>query len=310
MKVEEKIMTTTTTSTLKVLAASVMAIAAISSVQAADPVYYSAWQSSEVRDAWNAGYTGKGVRIIVVDDYTNSNKLYGKFASTTESKGHGFWTSQEAALIAPGATVSQVAYQNGRSLALASTGLNVVNASYGVFALAKYANNQVVMNATEQSLVNIAKNGQAVVVKAAGNDSVAINTATKNGTKDFLASNLIGTQSAIFVGALDRNGKTNLQAKMASYSNTAGNDVNVQRQFLVVGVQSSTTNLAGTSFAAPIVSGYAAILGSKFTNANATQIANQLLNTARTDTVAGYNASTYGRGEASLTRALAPVSIK
>jgi len=39
-------------------------------------------------------------------------------------------------------------------------------------------------------------------------------------------------------------------------------------------------------------------------------IANQLLNTARTDTVTGYNAAIYGRGEASLTRALAPASIR
>jgi subtilisin family serine protease len=67
---------------------------------------------------------------------------------------------------------------------------------------------------------------------------------------------------------------------------------------------------SGTSFAAPIVSGYAAIVGSKFTSASATAVANQLLNTARTDTVTGYHASIYGRGEASLTRALAPASIR
>jgi hypothetical protein len=58
------------------------------------------------------------------------------------------------------------------------------------------------------------------------------------------------------------------------------------------------------------VSGYAAILGSKFRDATPAQITNQLLNTARTDTLLNYNPATYGRGEASLTRALAPVSIK
>ena len=80
---------------------------------------------------------------------------------------------------------------------------------------------------------------------------------------------------------------------------------------LVVGVDSSALRgLAGTSFAAPIVSGYAAIVGSKFTTANAAAVANQLLNTARTDTVSGHHAATYGRGEASLTRALAPASIR
>jgi subtilisin family serine protease len=68
--------------------------------------------------------------------------------------------------------------------------------------------------------------------------------------------------------------------------------------------------LYGTSFAAPVVSGYAAIVGSKFTRATATQISNQLLNTARQDTIANYSATLYGRGEASLSRALAPLSIK
>lgn len=58
------------------------------------------------------------------------------------------------------------------------------------------------------------------------------------------------------------------------------------------------------------VSGYAAILGSKFTSATPTQITNQLLDTARTDTLVNYNPVTYGRGEASLSRALAPVSIR
>ena len=56
--------------------------------------------------------------------------------------------------------------------------------------------------------------------------------------------------------------------------------------------------------------GYAAVLGSKFSTATATQITNQLLNTARQDTVKNYSAGVYGRGEASLSRALAPVSIR
>ncbi|MCU0927590.1 MAG: hypothetical protein MUF44_16895, partial [Hydrogenophaga sp.] len=63
-------------------------------------------------------------------------------------------------------------------------------------------------------------------------------------------------------------------------------------------------------FAAPVVSGYAAILGSKFKTATPVAITNQLLNTARRDTVKGYNAAVHGRGEASLTRALAPVAIR
>jgi subtilisin family serine protease len=148
-----------------------------------------------------------------------------------------------------------------------------------------------------------------VISKAAGNDAVAINSVNRNGQIDALNYSLKGTKSAIFVGALSKNGTTTSQASMASYSNTAGTDTTVQKQFLVVGVEGNKTGLYGTSFAAPIVSGYAAIIGSKFTSANATQITNQL-NTARQDTIASYNASIHGRGEASLTRALAPVAIK
>ena len=99
-------------------------------------------------------------------------------------------------------------------------------------------------------------------------------------------------------------------ASLASYSNTPGSDTVLQRQFLVVGVEGHKTGLYGTSFAAPVVSGYSAILGSKFTRASATQITNQLLNTARQDTISNYNPALHGRGEASLTRALAPVGIQ
>jgi subtilisin family serine protease len=74
-------------------------------------------------------------------------------------------------------------------------------------------------------------------------------------------------------------------------------------------VRGDLTALYGTSFAAPVVSGYAAVLGSKFTKATPTQIANRLLDSARTDTITGYDVSIHGQGEASITRALAPASI-
>jgi subtilisin family serine protease len=166
------------------------------------------------------------------------------------------------------------------------------------------------LGGTEASMVDYANKGQAVVVKAAGNDAVNLLTRNQSGQNDYLSAGLKGAQSAIFVGALDRNGSVTAKANMAAYSNKAGTDVVVQKQFLSVGVDSNQIGLAGTSFAAPIVSGYAAILGSKFKTAGATQITNQLLTTARTDTINGYTNAVHGRGEASLTRALAPVAIR
>jgi subtilisin family serine protease len=131
-----------------------------------------------------------------------------------------------------------------------------------------------------------------------------------NGQLDYLNRDLIGAQAAVFVGALNANGSAGQPSALAAYSNVAGPNTTVQNQFLVVGVEGDKTGLYGTSFAAPIVSGYAAILGSKFTKATPTQITNQLLSTARTDTVAGYNPAIHGRGEASLSRALAPSAIR
>ena len=68
-----------------------------------------------------------------------------------------------------------------------------------------------------------------------------------------------------------------------------------------------------SSFAAPIVSGYAAIVYDKFSNFDPSPkaVADRLLSTARTDTISDWateGAATYGVGEASLANALAPDS--
>jgi subtilisin family serine protease len=69
----------------------------------------------------------------------------------------------------------------------------------------------------------------------------------------------------------------------------------------------------GTSYAAPRVAGYVAIVRSKFPNLSATNTASILLDTARYDTLecskngGVCDPKIYGKGEASLSRALAPV---
>ncbi|MCX7210739.1 MAG: S8 family serine peptidase [Burkholderiales bacterium] len=264
------------------------------------------WMSPEVGDAWRQNYKGSGVTITVVDDFRSRSRFTGNLGYGVANMRHGEWTYNEALMIAPSATMRADDFNTAGAVAL-NRGLNVLNLSYGMYIAPNVAFR---WGSQEQSIVNYATNGNAVISKAAGNDAVAINSVNRNGQIDALNYSLKGTKSAIFVGALSKNGTTTSQASMASYSNTAGTDTTVQKQFLVVGVEGNKTGLYGTSFAAPIVSGYAAIIGSKFTSANATQITNQLLNTARQDTIASYNASIHGRGEASLTRALAPVAIK
>lgn len=267
------------------------------------------WMSPEVKQAWDLGYKGQNVTIQVIDDFKSSNRFSGNLGTGTLIQRHGEWTRLEASMIAPSAKMVSIDFNTTSSVGLAR-GLNVLNLSYGMFAADGYSTSQIRWDNQEKSIISYAQNGSAIVSKAAGNDAVAVGAANSRGQVDYLNRALIGTQANVFVGALSKNGTTAAPAALASYSNYAGSDAAVQRNFLVVGVEGSKTNLYGTSFAAPIISGYGAILGSKFTTATPTQIVNQLLVTARTDTIANYSAAVHGRGEASVYRALAPVSIK
>jgi len=267
------------------------------------------WMNPDIAGAWAAGYKGQGTTMTFVDEFSGSDPFSGNWGTGAKTQLHGYWTSQEAALIAPSATVVLKNFNTTNAVTLAPKGLNVINLSYAMFAKAGYSVNQIGWSNQEASIISYAKTGKAVISKAAGNDSVAMGTRTASGLQDYPGDALIGAQSAIFVGALTTNGTTAKKASLAYYSDTAGSNTAVQSHFLVVGVQASTTGLAGTSFAAPIITGYAAILGSKFTTATPTQIANRLLTTARKDTLVNYNAATYGMGEASLANAVAPNKI-
>ncbi|MGO4854167.1 S8 family serine peptidase [Phaeovulum sp. W22_SRMD_FR3] len=279
----------------------------IQRVAAAQPVRN--WMHEDIAGAWAAGFTGKGATITVVDDFKSSSRFYGNLGLGLKNLRHGQWTSLEAHMVAPKATMTARDFHTGTTVKLAKKRLNILNLSYGMYGTTGYTADQIAWSAQEVSIINYARNGQAVIAKAAGNDSVAVDQGTRRGTQDYLDLALVGTQSAIFVGALSDNGSVTAPASMASYSNFAGSNPTVQSQFLVVGVDSSDTGMYGTSFAAPIVSGYAAILASKFNGATPTQITNQLLNTAREDTLSNYDPAIYGQGEASLSRALAPLHI-
>lgn len=268
------------------------------------------WMHGDVAGAWASGFRGQGVTITVVDDFTSRNVSGGNLGTGPQVLRHGEWTRLEASMIAPSSTTVAHDFASGRAVALTPNRLNVVNLSYGMMARAGFTASQIRWSAQENSIITHARNGSAVIAKAAGNDAVAVGAANRSGNTDYLNLALVGTRSTIFVGALDRNGAVNNKANLASYSNFAGSNTTVQRQFLTVGVRGDLTNLYGTSFAAPVVAAYAAVLGSKFTTATPTQIANRLLDTARQDTINNYNAAVHGRGEASLARAIAPSSIR
>jgi len=267
------------------------------------------WMHTDLRAAWSAGFLGQGATITFVDDFTSDNWTLANLGLGLSLLRHGEWTSLQGKMVAPNASI--VAYDLGidpdLAVGLRPNSLNILNMSYSVVAEPGLIN--PLLSGRENSIIAHARGGTAVVVKAAGNGASAVDGIGRDdGLVDYFNIQLIGS-NAIFVGALDRNGTTSNRALLADYSTFAGKNTAVQDRFLTVGVAAHLTDLGGTSFAAPIVAGYAAILGSKFKAATPAQISTQLLATARTDTISRYNRAIHGRGEASLSRALAPVSI-
>lgn len=160
----------------------------------------------------------------------------------------------------------------------------------------------------------------AVIAKAVGNYGI--------GTADeplnyFLINNNATKPRLLLVGALQSDGYTGSKATIADYSNTPKSDPLHQARFIVASGLSpfnpgNSTYYdgvlfdagVGTSYAAPRVAGYAAIVRQKFPNLSGANTADILLATARYDTLTCHpncSKEIYGQGEASLSRALAPV---
>ncbi len=317
----------------KILLLSLMGFSFLGSVQANELIVenfattspylkgYQSWMSTEVNDAWVGKYKGSGTKIFVVDDIAGrSGFSTGNMKGISVSGSHGYWTSTEAKAIAPSASIAKVDWAmsikfnrlgqwSNNPFRLNVNQLNVVNASFGVYQPDGTNHSNVNYGLVLNQIKTITNSGQVLLSKAAGNDGVDMGANTAKGV-DSYAIAVKNAPSVIFVGALETNGTVDNKATIASYSNRSGADSGFNSKYLMVGVERHKTGLAGTSFAAPIVSGYAAIVNSKFKTANPTQVANQLLNTARTDTIKDYNINVHGRGEASLSRALAPISLQ
>lgn len=307
------------------IAAAAVTAADVALAQSVDPVFDSLrrirgsavsqptlqpWMSPEIATAWQQGFRGQNTALSIVDDFTSGSRFGGNLGTGAQVLRHGEWVQLQAGMIAPSVSVFTQDFTSTRSVGLVQNRLNTLNLSYGMLGRAGLSVAQVRWSAQHASIIDHARRGAAIVVKSAGNDAVAVGAANRNGQVDYLSSALIGTAGTIFVGALTHNGTPANRARLASYSNFAGNDRAVQQNFLTVGVPGHLTGLHGTSFAAPVVAGYASVLGSKFRSATPTQIKSQLLNTARTDTIHGYDPALHGRGEASIARALAPVQIR
>ena len=280
------------------------------------------WMHGDISAAHDDGYDGTGSHMTIVDSHNSGPTYSGNLDGTTQNLTHGEWTTLEAQLVAPDATFTNLDHPAGNTGFIstyygATTGIDVVNLSFG-WVDAVGLDVDATLGEFYGSIADEAHAGNAVFAKAAGNT----NGGTVDGSfatiidgqivtvQDYLNLGLIGAEGALFVGALSKNGDTKKKASIARYSTIAGSNTDVQDMFLVVGVDSGKNGgLEGTSFAAPIVTGYAAIIGDKFETESAGLIVDRLLDTARIDTIRNYSVSVHGQGEACLACALSPNAI-
>ena len=291
----------------------------------------------EVIDAWNQGWTGKGVNVVVADSFDSPNT-------------HGVIVTSLVARYAIGSSyfgipldiysqsTTNVFFIDGTRANLQTTkNIGVINTSFGAnysngtsdSARAITDNNLALMRSNWTNIlkgsVGFVYQGinltDAVITKSAGNDAI---TSDKESFVKAYADDSSINGRLLVVGALDFD--SNGKGFIASYSNTAGTNTNVKNRFVTasggtpfstgdiylngIRVNGSDFGSTGTSFAAPRVAGYAAIIRQKFPNLDAVKTSSIILDTARYDTLScnpNCDSNIYGAGQASLSRALAPV---
>ena len=298
------------------------------------PTYAAPHQ--DVIDAWNKGWTGKNINIVIADYLLQDHgvvvtSLVGRYAIGSTFYGipldNNLYTNTANVFNSNGSFANLSTIQN----------IGVINTSFGAnYNSGTSAAARAVVDsslATSRSnWVNILKGTSgyvfqglnltdAVITKSAGNNSI---TSEKESFVKAYADDPSLNNRLLVVGALDFD--INGKGYIASYSNTAGSYSNVKNRFLVAsgGTPFSYGDIAnngvlladsdygsvGTSFAAPRVAGYTAILRQKFPNLDAIKASSILLDTARYDTLncnPNCDPNIYGAGQASLSRALAPV---
>jgi hypothetical protein len=147
----------------------------------------------------------------------------------------------------------------------------------------------------------------AVFVKAVGNNGCFVSSAICDPLNAVFYNSTKYKSKTLLVGALNN-------GYIASYSNRAGS---YNDRFIVAdgrGIEKSDgTYEKGTSFAAPRVSGYVAMMRQKYPNLTAQDISDILLSTASWNKNWGLkDASTkaiYGQGEVNIERALNPIGF-
>lgn len=246
---------------------------------------YSAARTEKVDVVWGRGYTGSNVKVAVVEDdgiefantyladgtyYNSVNKNVGSHATyvagviaSTDATHKGVAYGAPALLSANSQTysdsnviaASEWAYNNG---------VNVLSNSWG-------SDTNLAMNAMDRYLDHFVYQHYRTVVKSAGNNAPGYGTGTGHVTSPGLGWN------TLTVGAIDDANTTgwtdDVMAPYSSYKNPVSTNGDRQKpEVVAVGSKLMSTITRspwigwygeGTSFAAPQVSGLAALLMSR-----------------------------------------------
>ena len=294
----------------------------------------------DIRQAWVDGWTGSASPVLVVDSFGAGERhgylvmlsvltssviapLFALEAGFTEARNNfGDDGGLRAALNDDGFAGADI-----RAIPFA-----VINASFGRIPGADPVERERRISDVEQFddfyleligrgvFLSVANVMDAVITKAAGNDATDAGFEPHNVAYARNAS--IGPRLLI-VGATEGYYDQDGGASIASYSNFAGSDPVIRARFIVANGDSPLSEAAfinnrfvstegrGTSYAAPRVAGYVALLRHKFPNLTANYSADIILDTATYEGLScapdDCRENIYGQGRVDIARALAPV---
>jgi hypothetical protein len=294
--------------------------------------------TSNAITAWNAGATGRGVTVAVVDSGINpalaefagrihpGSRDLGAERGVVDNEGHGTAVSAVIGAARNGSGMMGVAFDStilsfntsnpnncddkgckhsdaaiGTAIDLArQNGARVINISLGGDGVGSQ-----VLNAARR-----AAEAGIVVVISSGNDGKADpSTFARNiGATASLGNVIIAGSLGVAVNGDPAQG-TDI-SQMSSFSNLAGGSANIFLAALGYRVRTIDQNgtgylYSGTSFAAPVISGAAALLAQAFPNLTGAQIVQLLLSTADDLGAQGTDA-TFGRGRLNVANAMRP----
>jgi len=277
-------------------------------------------RDTKASQAWDNGWTGLGVKVGIAD----------RFDSNGQINTHGDWVSLVVGSVAPESTLN---LQNAFGLDVATSlpqfftayenfdtaGVRLVNASWGIDKAERTSSGGYTGNLLSgfdeavTAVIDEVKNGtvldphyaDTLYVYAAGNGADYCDSKLVSDCNFFavIFSSVYGEglttdYSVLFVGALEDGSDT-----IASYSYQAGD---MKDHFIVANDDVlSLGDAAGTSFAAPRVTGAAALLKHKFPNLEHNQIKQLLLLTADDLGAPGVD-TLYGHGKLNILNALSP----